>query len=425
MGGPSRTGSSSARTFSTFGDGSWRLRFSSTCTPGSRCSTMTSSVAVTSMKKASWRSATRSQDGLYAPGSMAPPKASTAAAAVAWPARARGSSPRERLAASGPSRSGRLVSPAITPASLVASHVPPPTSSRPPRIAGPTPSVSRQVIGIAGRSRRSSRLAATTSGSPGTIPLITINRHIATQRTSRARRPLRRAREGTAAAELWLTTRDAAYEAESRGVLGPTPFGSTASTSTGSPPPARWTWPSSGIRTRRTRSLPPPTGWWRSRRPSRGASPTPPPTAGTGGPTAGSSTTSSCSRSPTGSPGKAATSQPRREVWTTCWVATPLGQSYITGYGTDCTRHQRTRHFAHDLDPSLPPPPRATRRRTDVEDLLGLPRRSRLGSPTGPTPLPRRADVGDHQRRVHPLERSPRVHVRLAHAHRLARQCAG
>ena len=34
-----------------------------------------------------------------------------------------------------------------------------------------------------------------------------------------------------------------------------------------------------------------------------------------------------------------------------------LGQSYITGYGTDCTRHQRTRHFAHDLDPSLPPPP--------------------------------------------------------------------
>ena len=34
-----------------------------------------------------------------------------------------------------------------------------------------------------------------------------------------------------------------------------------------------------------------------------------------------------------------------------------LGQSYITGYGTDCTRHQRTRHFAHDLDPAFPPPP--------------------------------------------------------------------
>ena len=34
-----------------------------------------------------------------------------------------------------------------------------------------------------------------------------------------------------------------------------------------------------------------------------------------------------------------------------------LGQSYVTGYGTDFTRHQRTRHFAHDLDPSFPPPP--------------------------------------------------------------------
>jgi endoglucanase len=35
-----------------------------------------------------------------------------------------------------------------------------------------------------------------------------------------------------------------------------------------------------------------------------------------------------------------------------------LGQSYVTGYGTDFTRHQRTRHFAHDLDPGFPPPPR-------------------------------------------------------------------
>jgi endoglucanase len=34
-----------------------------------------------------------------------------------------------------------------------------------------------------------------------------------------------------------------------------------------------------------------------------------------------------------------------------------LGQSYVTGYGTDCTRHQRTRHFAHDLDAAFPPPP--------------------------------------------------------------------
>jgi endoglucanase len=35
-----------------------------------------------------------------------------------------------------------------------------------------------------------------------------------------------------------------------------------------------------------------------------------------------------------------------------------LGQSYITGYGTDYSCHQRTRQFGHDLDPALPPPPR-------------------------------------------------------------------
>jgi endoglucanase len=35
-----------------------------------------------------------------------------------------------------------------------------------------------------------------------------------------------------------------------------------------------------------------------------------------------------------------------------------LGQSYITGYGTDYSCHQRTRQFGHDLDPALPTPPR-------------------------------------------------------------------
>jgi endoglucanase len=34
-----------------------------------------------------------------------------------------------------------------------------------------------------------------------------------------------------------------------------------------------------------------------------------------------------------------------------------LGQSYVTGYGTDATAHLRTRQFGHDLDPTLPPPP--------------------------------------------------------------------
>ena len=34
-----------------------------------------------------------------------------------------------------------------------------------------------------------------------------------------------------------------------------------------------------------------------------------------------------------------------------------LGQSYVTGYGADFSHHQRTRHYAHDLDSSFPPPP--------------------------------------------------------------------
>ena len=34
-----------------------------------------------------------------------------------------------------------------------------------------------------------------------------------------------------------------------------------------------------------------------------------------------------------------------------------LGQSYVTGYGTDHSHHQRTRQFGHDVDPTMPPPP--------------------------------------------------------------------
>ena len=72
-----------------------------------------------------------------------------------------------------------------------------------------------------------------------------------------------------------------------------------------------------------------------------------------------------------------------------CWAATRLGQSYITGYGTDYTRHQRTRHFAHDLDPAFPPtPPGAARRGPDVQELPRLSRRPRLGSLATPMPLP-------------------------------------
>ncbi len=34
-----------------------------------------------------------------------------------------------------------------------------------------------------------------------------------------------------------------------------------------------------------------------------------------------------------------------------------LGQSYVVGYGTDPSRHPRTRQFGHDLDPAFPPAP--------------------------------------------------------------------
>jgi endoglucanase len=34
-----------------------------------------------------------------------------------------------------------------------------------------------------------------------------------------------------------------------------------------------------------------------------------------------------------------------------------LGQSYVTGYGTDTTAHLRTRQFGHDSDQNFPPPP--------------------------------------------------------------------
>jgi endoglucanase len=34
-----------------------------------------------------------------------------------------------------------------------------------------------------------------------------------------------------------------------------------------------------------------------------------------------------------------------------------LGQSYVTGHGTDATSHLRTRQFGHDLDPAFPAPP--------------------------------------------------------------------
>ena len=87
-----------------------------------------------------------------------------------------------------------------------------------------------------------------------------------------------------------------------------------------------------------------------------------------------------------------------------------LGQSYVTGYGTDFTRHQRTRHFAHDLDPALPASAgRRARRWPDLQGPSGLSVRPAAGGPAAAAPLPRRADVGDDERRLHPLERAARL----------------
>ena len=106
---------------------------------------------------------------------MPPGSSSTAAAAVSWRASASGSSPRDRFEGSLASPSGWLVSPAQTPCSLTASHVPPESSSRPPRtLGGPS---SRTVMGIAGLSRTSSRLAPTIRGSSGTSCVATTRRH--------------------------------------------------------------------------------------------------------------------------------------------------------------------------------------------------------------------------------------------------------
>ena len=70
---------------------------------------------------------------------------------------------------------GMLVSPATSPYSLVASHVPPARSSRPPRICGAS---QREVIATAGRASDSSRLAATTNGIPGMTRESMTRRHM-------------------------------------------------------------------------------------------------------------------------------------------------------------------------------------------------------------------------------------------------------
>ena len=155
----------------------------------------------------------------------------------------------------------------------------------------------------------------------------------------------------------------------------------------------------------------PPTGWSSCSAASPGASPTRRPPAGTGVPTGASSATWSCSPPPTTSPGRPRLPRrPRSPASTTC----PRPQR-----ARPELRHRlRHRHRAPAADPPFRPRPRprvpaaATRRagrRAGVEALPRLPRRPALRRPAAPVLLPRRADLGDHQRRLHPMERRPGV----------------
>ena len=85
-----------------------------------------------------------------------------------------------------------------------------------------------------------------------------------------------------------------------------------------------------------------------------------------------------------------------------------LGQSYVTGYGTDHSHHQRTRQFGHDLDPAMPPPPPgALAGGANSVPAPDFPYDPRLVGLATPALLPGRAHVRGHQRRLHPLERTP------------------
>ena len=51
------------------------------------------------------------------------------------------------------------------------------------------------------------------------------------------------------------------------------------------------------------------------------------------------------------SPVSAGSATASPSAWTTCFGRNALGQSYVTGYGTDATRHLRTRQFGDHPPP--------------------------------------------------------------------------
>ena len=68
-----------------------------------------------------------------------------------------------------------------------------------------------------------------------------------------------------------------------------------------------------------------------------------------------------------------------------------LGQSYVTGYGADFSRHQRTRHFATTSTRPPPPPAGALAGGPTNQALSRLPRRPAAAEPAAEAGLPGRA----------------------------------
>ena len=181
------TGSRSSRTRSTFGDGSCKLRFSSTCTPGRRCSTTTSIGG-----------GHVDEERVVAVGDQEPGRVVRARIDGG----AEGLDGGRRRGMAGESE-GELTAGALGRVGTVSQRpIGEPGDDtglvgRQPRAAAdlvaPTEDCQSAASAVetghrdVGRARRSSRLAATISGIPGTTPLITINRHIG--RSVRAGRP--------------------------------------------------------------------------------------------------------------------------------------------------------------------------------------------------------------------------------------------
>jgi len=174
-------GPRSERTWSTFDDGAPRGLFSRMWTPGARGMATGRSPSVRSTKKRESRSPTRNQAGFVVRRPDGPDEVLDGARRRPVPGQGQGEltpCPSGRVAAVG---EGPVGEPGHQAVGIDGQPGPPASSSRPPRIRG-SPS-SRTAMAVARRSRRSSRLAATTRGAVGSRPKTTTRRHTARQGT--------------------------------------------------------------------------------------------------------------------------------------------------------------------------------------------------------------------------------------------------